>query len=427
MTLDVSELQVSVEEEAAWRRTMHVTVPASIVQAEEQRAASKLASRARLKGFRKGRVPARVIESRFGGALRQEALDKLVNEASREALAAQALRPISDIEVEAQHFRYEPNEDLSFAISFDVEPVFEVERVGGFVVQRPSSDVDDAQVDAVLARIQEQNGVWRPLEEGLPEDKDLVSVKITRLGEDDEPIDEARDYELIVAQGDALPDIEAAIRTLEPGQTNDFDIHFPEDFADESRRGEKDRVRIQLESRRTLDVPDLDDDLAKQVGDFDTLEELTARVREDLQKEAAQQAESAVRSQLIDHVVDANDFEVPRSMIHRYTDGLLGNAQELPEEQLHELRERIRPEAERAVKRFLMIDRIAEHHGLAADDDAIDGRIEEIASANNTEPAKVYAELQKAGRLETIERELTEDAVFAFLTEQSEITDQPGT
>ena len=425
MNLDVTDLQISIDEQEAWRRVMNVTIPASIVQAEEQRAARQLASRARLKGFRKGRVPTKVIENRFGGALRQEALDKLIGSAYKEALAAQELRPISEGELEDIH--YKPEEDLTFAIAFDVEPVVELERLSGFVVERPAVDITAEQVDEVLGRIQEQNGVWQPLEEGKPVEKDLVSVTITRLNDEGEPADDAREYDIVMGSGDAIPDIEASILTLETGETNDFDIAFPDDFPDESRRGDSARVRITLTSRRQMDVPTLDDDLAKQVGDFETLDELTAKVREDMEKEAEQQADAAARSRLLDLIVDANPFDVPASMVRRYSDGIMRDISQIPEERLSEFREQIRPEAERAVKRILLIEQIAQTQSLTASDDDIDDRVEEIAEANNTDAAKVYAELQKAGRIESLERELTEKAVFDFLFEQSEITEAPST
>ncbi|MDE3004039.1 MAG: trigger factor [Gemmatimonadota bacterium] len=425
MNLDVTDLQISIDEQEAWRRVMNVTIPASIVQAEEQRAARQLASRARLKGFRKGRVPTKVIENRFGGALRQEALDKLIGSAYKEALAAQELRPISEGELEDIH--YKPEEDLTFAIAFDVEPVVELERLSGFVVERPAVDITAEQVDEVLGRIQEQNGVWQPLEEGKPVEKDLVSVTITRLNDEGEPADDAREYDIVMGSGDAIPDIEASILTLETGETNDFDIAFPDDFPDESRRGDSERVRITLTSRRQMDVPTLDDDLAKQVGDFETLDELTAKVREDMEKEAEQQADAAARSRLLDLIVDANPFDVPASMVRRYSDGIMRDISQIPEERLSEFREQIRPEAERAVKRILLIEQIAQTQSLTASDDDIDDRVEEIAEANNTDAAKVYAELQKAGRIESLERELTEKAVFDFLFEQSEITEAPST
>lgn len=421
MNLDASTLQISVEEDERWRRRMSVTVPASVVQAEERKAAQQLASRARLKGFRKGKVPTRVIESRFGGSLRQEALDKLIGAAYREALAAEELRPISEGEIE--NLDYQPEQDLTFSIAFDVEPAFDVARVSGFAVERVVPPVTDEQIDEVLGRIQEQNGVWQPVEEGTPKVKDLVSVKISKLDEEGEPEDEGRDYDLVIGQGDAIPDIEQAIQTLQPGETSDFDIGFPDDFPDEDRRGETERVRIELASLRTMDLPELDDDLARQVGDFETMDELKAKIREDMEEEARKQGEAQARGRLLDLIIEANPFDVPESMVRRYSDGLIGDQPNVPEEQLAQFREQIRPQSEQAVKRILVIERIAEVHGLAATDDDLDARIEEIAEANNTDAAKVYAQLQKSGRLEALERELTEKAVFDFLFEQSEITD----
>ncbi|MDH3205334.1 MAG: trigger factor [Gemmatimonadota bacterium] len=404
-------MQISVQEQEHWRRRMSVTVPAAVVQEEERKAARNLASRAKLKGFRKGRVPAKVISSRFAGALRQEALDKLIGDAYRQALATEQLRPISEGQIE--DVKYAPEEDLSFHVAFDVQPVFELGRLGGFAVERPAADVTDEQVNQVLERIREQTGAWQPVEGGHPEEGDLVSVKLAKLGEADS--EEGRDYDFVLGQGDAIPDIEAAIKTLEPGGDGEFDIRF-------GGGGETDRVRITLVGRSQLERPPLDDDLAKQVGDFETLEELTAKVRADLEKEAVDQSEGVVRARLLDLLLEANPFEVPASMVDRYVEGVLGEAEGVSPERLQEARTQIRPEAERAVKRLLVIDRVAETQGLGATEDDIDARVEEIAEANKTTPAKVYASMQKAGRLDAIEHDLTERKVFGFLMEQSEIT-----
>lgn len=417
MTIDASRLQVSVQEQERWRRRMSVTVPASVVREEEQRTAKQFASQARLKGFRKGHVPTRVIESRFGGALRKEALDNLIQEAYRQALTSERLQPISEGHIE--DVQYAPEQDLKFEVAFDVQPVIELSRLGGFSVKRPKPEVKDEHVDQVLGRIREQNGAWRSADEGHPVDGDLVSVKILRV--DDEGA-EAKDYDFVLGKGDAIPDIEAAIKTLAPGGEGEFAISFPEDLPDETQRRPQERVRITLVSRRTLELPPLDDSLAKSVGDFETLAELTAKVREDMEKEAAQRSDAAVRGQLLELVLEANPFEVPASMVDRYLDTILSEAKNIPADKLIEARDQIRPEAERAVKRMLAIDRIADARGLAATEDEIDKRVEEIATANATSPAKVYASLQKAGRIESIERELTERKVFDFLTAQSEIT-----
>ena len=424
MSIDGSDLQIAVEEQARWRRRMTVTIPAGVVQEEEQKASAQLAGRMKMKGFRKGRVPKNMVQSRFGAAVRQETLDRLIGEAYRTALSVEDLRPISEGEVEEVVF--EPEQDLVFHIAFDVQPQLEVSRLGGFAVEKPVVAVTGEHVDDVIGRIREQNGVWEPQEGGAPEEKNMVSVKVRRIDGDAEDA-EGRDYDFILGQGDAIPDIEAAIKGLAIGEKGDFEVTFPDDFPDESRRGEVERVEIALVGRKALALPELDDDFAKQVGDFDDLAALRTRVRNDLEKDAAEQSESVVRGRLLDFLTEANPFEVPLSMVDRYAESILGEQPGLDAEKKAEVMTTLRPEAERAVKRFILIDKIAQTQALEASEEELDARIEEIAQKNDTDPAKVYAELQKAGRLETLERELTETKVFDFLKAQSEITDAPAT
>ncbi len=423
MTIDASRLQISVQEEERWRRRLSVTVPAALVAEEEKKAAAKLASRVKMKGFRKGHVPKQMVASRFGGALRQEALDRLINEAYRHALAAEDLRPISDGELE--DMSYEPQQDLSFSIAFDVQPQIELGRLGGFVVERPRAEITDDHVAEILGNIREQNGAWKPVEDGTPENRDLVAVQIRRL-DGDPPDAEGKDYEFILGEGQAIPEIEDAIRTLGPGDVGEFKVTFPEDFPDQKRRGVQEHIEVRLVGRKVLELPELDDALARQVGDFETLDALKARIREDLERDASEQVEGAIRGRLLDFLLEANPFEVPRSMVERYAEGVLGEQSKIPPERLEEIKESVRPEAERAVKRLLLIDRVAHIRDLHATEEELDKRIEEIAEKNQTAPEKVYASLQKSGRLEALERELTERKVFEFLKGQSEITEAPA-
>jgi trigger factor len=422
MSIDGSRLKVSVEERERWSRSLSVTVPAALVAEEEKNAAGKLASRVNLKGFRKGRVPKSMVATRFGGALRQEALDRLINDAYRQALAAENLRPISEGKVEDIH--YEPQEDLRFTISFDVQPQIELGRLGGFAIERPQTRVTDEHVADVLGNVQRQNGAWKPADGGKAVDGNLVSVHIRKL--DGGAPSEGKDYEFPLGEGQAIPEIEAAVKTLDTGETREFSVTFPEDFPDEARRGDKERVEITLKDRKVLELPALDDALARQVGDFETLDALRVRVREDLERDAADQAEAVVRGRILDLLAEANPFEVPMSMVVRYTDTILGEQPGLPKERLAEIKENLRPEAERAVKRLLLIERIAETQGLDATEAELDERIQEIAQRGGSTPEKVYASFQKAGRLEALEREITERKVFDFVKGQSTITDAPG-
>lgn len=421
MALDGSQLRVSLEEGERWKRTMRVTIPSGVVAEERSKAAKKLASRLKLPGFRSGKIPAAVVERRFGRALDSEAIETLIGDAYKAALAMEKVDPISEGEVE--DVQYEPGTDLEFSISFDVAPKVELSRIGGFAVERPQAKVTEEEVDRVLERLREQNGTWQEVSEGKPTPGDLVEVEVAQIQEESDTDADPQPYQFILGQGDAIPDVEAGIQTLEVGESGTFTVTFPDDFPNEERRGDSEELRITLKSRRSMELPELGDKFASDVGDFESLEDLRGRVLEDLTREASNQAESSVRSQLLDLVLDANPFEVPDSMVSRYLESVLGDAKGMDPQKLQGMRETLRPEAERAVKRILLLEELADSQSLRATEDEIDARVEEIAEKNNTSPSEVYAQLQKSGRLEALERDITEGKVFALLESQSEITE----
>lgn len=418
MTVDAAQLKIALEEKEHWRRTLSVTVPAQVVAQQRQEIADRLAKRLKLPGFRKGKIPASVVEKKFGGALDQELLDKVIGEAYREALRMEDLQPISEGEVD--DVKYEPREDLTFTISFDVRPQIELGRLGGFAVQRPEPVVKDEDLTQVLERLRQQGGTWVPTDEGQPVEGDMASVSVQKLVDGEEE-GEGHDYDLVLGRGEAIPDVEDAIRSLEPGASGDFTVTFPEDFPTEERRGEKQHLRITLRARKVRELPELDDDFARSLGDFEDLDTLRAKIREDLEKEAEEQSESAVRSQLLQSLLEANPMDVPGSMVDRYIEGMLGDTKDADPEAVARAKEQIRPEAEQAVKRILLIERVAEIQDLRATEEDVDERIEAIAGQNDVSPSEVYASFQKTGRLETLEREITENNVFDFLKGQSEI------
>ena len=419
MAIEGAELQISVEEGERWRRTMNVIVPSGVVNSERRRLTGELAARVKLPGFRKGHVPSSVVEKRFGQSLSREALDKLIGAAYREALSQQELNPISEGEVD--NVQYEPDHDLTFSISFDVRPEIELSRLGGFRVERPAVNGLEDKLEQVLGRLREEKGTWHPLEEGKPEDGNLVEVEIQRMN--DGEVGEAQPYQLVLGQGDAIPNIEEAIKSLEIDGSGDFVVRFPDDFPNEERRGQEEHLHIRLDSRQHLVLPELDVEFAKSLGEFEGIEDLNEKIQADLEKEAEEQAESVVRGKLLDAILDANPFTVPVSMVDRYVESVLGNPEGVPPEKLTEAKEQLSPQAEHAVKRILAIDRLSEIQELGATEEELDDRIEEIAEKSGDTPARIYASLQKGERLEALEREITERKVFDFLKEQSEITE----
>ena len=278
-----------------------------------------------------------------------------------------------------------------------------------------------------------EHAVWQTSDNGAPEPGDSVTVALTRLDIGPEDSDEdgpgRREYDFILGQGQALPDIEDAVRSLDAGSGDEFEIAFPDDFPDESRRGQSRRLWIDLLARRVPEFPEPDDAFARSVGDFEDMDALRARIGDDLDREARSRAETEVNNRLMQLIVEANPFEVPASMVASCTEALIREVQGLEGEELRaaaeSLREEMKPTSEFTVRRELLAARIADEHDLHASDDEVAARVELLARNMGEPPARVRARLRKSGGLGSIERGLTEARLFAFLRERSEITGAP--
>jgi trigger factor len=420
MNLQTSELQIAIQKPRAWSRRLTITIPAERVQAERKQEAQRLSRQVRLPGFRKGKVPPQVVERQFGSLIEQQALDRLVNEAFKEALAREQLQPISQGEID--NVDYRPGEPLTFDVEFEIRPELELERIGGFTVQQVKPAIEDDEVDAVLERVRHQHATWHPVESGTPEDGDRVVVEITPLeGVEAERGGGPRQYEIVIGQEQALPPVEAAIRTLEPNKEEEFTLELPDPDSEEEGATREEKLRIRAMEISRAELPSLDDEFASKLGEFENLEALRARIRTDLEEEAEAEAERGVRRQLLDEILEANEFEVPDTMINRYLDQLLPARGDEDLEKRAEMRQMARPAAEQALRRMMVIERVAELESLHATSAEVDSRVEEIAVRNNRPVAEVWTQLQKSGRMAAIEEEITEDKVFQYLKSQSTI------
>jgi trigger factor len=431
MSSDTTELKVAVQETESWTRRLTITVPAARVQRTRGAVAAQIISSARLPGFRKGKLPTRIVEQRYGPSIDQETVDRTIQEAYREALETEGIIPITQGKVD--NVAYDAGADLRFEVEFDVRPEIELNRISGFSATRPTSDVSDEDVESVLDRLRDERAGWEPLDEGVkPAEGDQVVVEITARDDAGQPKEgeEARTYRFVIGEGQAIPQVEEAILTLAEGEEGEFTVRFPDDFPDESRRDQEQHLLIRVTEARKKVLPELNDEFAQGIGDFESVEALRARILQDLQEDAEKRADSEVRRQLVEQILEANPFQAPSSMVDRYLDYMTGQSDEdgkararspEEEEQVAKVREALRPQAEWGMKRMMVVERLAETKGLTATQDEVDAKVEEIAERHGRSPSEVWIQLEKSGQLETLEREITEDKVFEYLKSQNAV------
>jgi trigger factor len=425
-------LDVAVEEREAWKRRLTVTVDASRVARERSKERRKLSKKLRLKGFRAGKVPIDIVEQRYGDLVDQRTVQRLVEAAYREAMLSERLDPVGAPEF--GQVRYSQGENLTFQVDVEIMPTLKLGRTGGFKISRSQTEVSDDDVKGVLQRLREERGVWEP-RESVPEEGDLVAIRITNLEGDDETVsggseasDEASEGELYrfpLGSGYAIEDVEKAIETLAPGESGTFTAHFPEDFSDTELAGRTRELRIALVEAKRRRLAELDDQFASDVGEFETIADLRKQIRSDLERHREEEAEQRLRDEITDSIIEANPFDVPGSLVEAYLDRILGGGGEDTSAEeagsRTEAKESVRPIAEQQLKRELVLEQLIEDLEIEATDEMVDAHITEVAERRELDAKEVRRQLLSKGGLESVQRRVVIEAVYAHLKELSAV------
>ena len=398
--------------------SLEVTIPPDNVKAAEDRATKVYQQRARLPGFRQGKAPAAVVRKKFADDIRQETLRELVQESWRVAQKQEELKPIADPHI--HNLKWEEGAPVTFEFHVELKPELKLQRLGGFRLTRKVPAVTAAQIDAQLNTMREQRAPWTPALGEKPKPKDLVDVIIATRenGEEKDP----QPYQFVLGEGRAIPDVEERVMSLTPGESVDATVRFPDDFAEEAKRGQTRDIRVSLREVKRQQLPPLDDAFAREMGDFESLEALRAAVTADLGKEAERQADAKLRSELVEQIVQANNVVAPRPLVERVL-GAYAQAYEIPEERWQQFAQEFHSIAESQVQRDLVLDDVVESQNLRATEAELDQKIQELAErrGGGMTAAQLYASLEKAKRLRDVARSITEEKVFAYLLSQSTV------
>src|SRR4051812_43283934 len=214
--------------------SLEVTIPQDNVQAAEERAMKIYQQRARLPGFRQGKAPAAVVRKKFADDIRQETLRELVQESWRVAQKQEELKPIADPHI--HNLKWEAGSPVTFEFHVELKPELKLERLGNFKLTRSVNAVTEAQIDAQINPPREQRAPWTPVAGEKPKLKDLVDVIIATREDGAEK--DPQPFQFVLGEGRAIPDVEERIMSLSPGESVDATVRFPDDFAEEAKRGQ---------------------------------------------------------------------------------------------------------------------------------------------------------------------------------------------
>jgi trigger factor len=421
-------MKVAVEELESCKRKLAVEAPVDVVTQEWERAYGRVQKRATLPGFRRGRVPRSLVKLHFADDVRREVAEHLIPDVYRKALTEAHIDPVN--EPDLQDLKLEEGAPLSFTAVVEVKPAIALGDYRGVEVQHAPAPVTDEDVGAALERMREQhaqyNSVERPAAPG-----DLVVVDYTLAPEGHEPTT-ANGYHFLVGSGTVLPEIDAAVVGMGAGEQREIPLRFADDHRMESLRGKSGTASLKLGEVKEKILPTLDDDFAKGLGEFETLEAVKTEVRRQL--EAGREAES--RQTLEDKIMEAllarHEFGVPEAMVMRQVAHQVEHTRERLRRQgvdpdsiqwdYSKIVGELRPGAEKAVRRALLLEAIADKEAVAATDTDVEAEVERFARASQRPAPAVRRMMEKSGDLDALRSGLRERKTLDLLIEHTRVT-----
>ncbi|HZT38484.1 MAG TPA: trigger factor [Bryobacteraceae bacterium] len=408
------------------KHEIEITVPASEVERETERVIADLQKKVRLPGFRPGKAPVGLIRSRFESDIRQDVLDRILPRYFNKKVEEDHLQVVGSPRVTDVHF--EKGEPLTFKAEFEVAPEFELGEYRGIEVPYQEPVVTDEDVNQRIEQLREQRAEYVNLDPRPIEDGDYAVIALKSTGGIQPPIEQD---ELVLHIGDeeTLAGFTENLRGLSPGDEKDFEITYPEDYGQERLAGKTIRFHGTVKAIRRKELPELNDDFAKDLGDYQNLDELRDAVRKAIFRDREMRAQQEAKEKIVDKLVEAHNFPVPEAYIDRQIETQVENqlrglaASGVDPRQLkldwEKVRASQRDRAIHNVKGSLLLDRIADREAIVVTQDELDHEVQRIARQRREPVAAVRMQLEKEGAIRRIASHIRTEKTLNFLFEQA--------
>jgi trigger factor len=416
-----------VSTEVDCKRSIEVEIPLEQVQKARQEVAESIRGKARLPGFRPGKAPLDIIRSRFPQEIRREVLDKLVPTAFRARVEKDGLKVVGTPDI--RDLKFEPDQPIRFTAAFEVAPEFEMAPYRGLSVEYEEPSVSDQEIDERMDATRESKAEYVNVDPRPIQDGDFVMVSLKSVAGLAEPLIQDS-VQFHIGEKDSLPEFAQNLVGAEPGETREFDVAYPADYAQENLAGRTVRFAITPKVIRRKEMPALDDEFARDLGDYQNLEELKIAVRKAIFSEKQFAAQQKAKETLLDQLVDANTFPVPEVYVDRQIENQVRNrlrdleARGVDPKSIQldwdKVKESQKDQAARSVKVALLLEKIAEREGIYASKDELDREIAILARREREAVPVVRARLEKEGFIPRLADHIRTEKAVQFLFDHAE-------
>jgi len=418
---------------------MEVEVDAEKFDQALSQAYKKLVKQVNVPGFRRGKAPRRVVESYVGkAALYNEAVELVIPDAYVEALEETGVEPIEQPEVELLHV--EEGEPVKFKATVKVKPEVELGVYKELEVTQAPVEVNEEEVDKELERLRDKHAQLVTLDEGNVKKGDMATIDFTgRVDGEEFEGGQASDYALEIGSGSFIPGFEDQLEGMAVGETKVISVTFPEEYQNKDLAGKEAEFTVTVKGLKRKELAALDDEFAKDISEFDTLEELRADVLNSLKQAAQDRAKQEMRTEVITKAVDNATVEIPAEMVDSQVEQMkkdmeqrlmsqglsMENYMTYTESNMEQLEENLRPEAERSEKTALVLDTIAKEEQIEVNDEDLENKIGEMAGQYQQDSKTLKKILESQNQLDYLKGRIAREKTVDFLLKNAIIV--PGT
>ncbi len=422
-------MQVSLSARGVLERRLEVAVPAAEVTQEFEQRLKRVARSARLKGFRPGKAPLPVVRKQFGEQVHAEVIDHLIRSSLAQALREQNLTPAGGPRIEP--IAIAPGAELKFAAVFEIMPEVQVKSPEGTEISRPSAEVTEADIDAMIESMRRQRAQFSPVDRPAQE-TDRVTVDYTGLM-DGKPFEggDAQDVTLVLGNKQNRPELESALTGARVGETRAVGVTFPADMSNATLAGKSAELSVSVKQVEAQSLPEVDAAFCGSFGiEEGSIETLRAEVRKSMERELTDLVHGRLRAQVLDALYAQNPLEVPRTLIDEQVQQMqLDAARNMGVREASQLppREPFEEPARRRAALGLILGQIIRSEGLQPDRQRVEERLEELASnyPNPQEARSAYRRSAEAMR--QIESAALEEQVIEWFVARAAVREQPMT
>jgi trigger factor len=415
--------------ESTTKREIQVEIPVEDVNRQTDSLIQKYQKVARIPGFRRGHVPASIIRQRFSEEIKTDMVEALIPRFFKQEAERLSLHPVSQPRVTDLHLH--DGEPLRFKAAFEVLPEIKLEGYKELRADKPEIAVSEADVEQALADLRERHASFNPVEGRALADGDFAQVSLDGNPKTGEGQPVHMDEVLVeIAGKDTMPEFTEHLRGTSAGDERTFDVSYPEDAQDKRLAGKTFSYTVKVQSLKQKSLPELNDEFAKQLGEFQTVDDVRKVIREQIESERKHQAERDAKEKLVGELIQRNDFEVPDSLIEQQIDirlerGLRAlaaqglTAEQMKKMDLQRLRVGQREQAIHDVKAALLLERVAEEENVQVGDEELDRELESLAKQSKQTSEAVRARLTRDGGLDRIRTRIRNEKTLEFLYRQS--------